>query len=343
MQDIEDSARTTPRRVVWSVTPDQSHSAYVKDVVSGLRTAGWTVDSLSLQDVASTQEQIIHIQWPEHVSRGPNPAKTAAKHARALMLLAAFRARKHRIIVTAHNIAPHGDSDPFDVWFREQILKMAETMIVLIPGHENQLRKLGQIHRDLQVVHIDHPIASSEAGPGSDASRDGLLILGLIHPYHRILEFVDALISLGSTRPVDIVGDIGDNALVEQLEQRSATHDWLTISAGYVPNERLEPILDRTAAVVSLQKVPFNSGGPYFAFDRRLPVLLTEGSQAKYLKEAIGDEWVFEVPTNERLLDLESLKTWIDSPRATPHLDDFVTDAIAKKHADVYELTLTGE
>ena len=343
MEDGEPARPNSPRRVIWSVTPEQSSSPYISDIVEALEESGWTVDPLSLHDLASTRGQIVHVQWPEHVSRGGGALKVAAKHARALALLGTIRARGHRVVLTAHNIAPHGESDQFDAWFRAQLFQIADALIVLVPSHEEKLRKLGHLRNGMRVVHIDHPTPPLETPVTSDLERSSLLILGLIHPYHRILEFVDALTTAGNTRPVEIVGRIGDDALADQMARRSAAREWLRISPGYISNEDLKPILERTAAVVSLQRTPFNSGGPYFAFPRCLPVILSEGSQATHLSEIVGPEWVFAMPRDEGQLDIELLERWIRSPRDTPAIDDLMAGVIATKHTDLYQLLLTDQ
>lgn len=340
------SPKVDQQRVVWSVTPDQSRSPYIGDIVGGLRSAGWTVDSLSLRNLASTKGQIVHIQWPEHVSQGPTRAKTAAKHLRAAGLLAAIRLRKHRVVVTAHNIAPHGKSDPFDAWFRSQILSLAEVMVVLVPGHEVELRRLGQVHPNQRIVVSAHPVvpetpqAPHQREAGEPNTQSGLIVLGLIHPYHRILEFVDALIAQSSTRPVHIIGSSADSDLVDELEQRAAKYDWLSISSGYLSDEELAPVVAGAAAVVSLQKVPFNSGAPFFALARNLPVVLTKGSQAADMKEVVGDGWIFEAPTNVQSLDVAALDSWLAQEREAPRLDRYTVEAVATEHIDMYELLL---
>lgn len=342
MQEIQTTPGHAGRRVIWSVTPDQTRSPYISDIERGLREAGWTVDKLSLRDLASTTGQIVHIQWPEHVSRSTTPAKTVAKHVRAVGLLAAIKLRRHHVVVTAHNVAPHGESDPFDEWFRAQILRLAEIMIVLVPDHERELRRLGQIHPELRVVTSRQPIVPEAPAEDESAAsdRESLLILGRIHPYHRILEFVDALIALGSTRPVEIVGSVGDGALVEALHQRATQHDWLTVSPGYISDEDIVPLIARTSAVVSLQRTPFNSGAPFFALARERPVILTTGAQAKLLAEEVGSDWVFEVPEDEQSLDIDALDAWLNAPRPTPTLDRYTLDAVACEHGELYELLL---
>ncbi len=344
MQEKQNPPARPRRRVIWSVTPDQSPSPYIADIVRGLRQDGWTIESLSLRDLATTTGEIVHIQWPEHVSRGPSPAKTAAKHVRALGLLAAIKLGKHRVVVTAHNISPHGDYDAFDAWFRDQILGLAEVMVVLVPAHEQELRLLGQVHPTLRVVTSRQPVVPeprnvAESEHASTQSTS-LLVLGQIHPYHRIQEFIEALVFLGNTRPVEVVGSVGDEELVADLERQAKTIEWLTVSPGYISDEELGPLIARTIAVVSLQRTAFNSGGPFFAFARELPVILSVGAQAKLLAEEVGNTWVFEVPADERTLDLDALNTWLESDRPSPVLDRYTVSAVAAEHTAIYELLL---
>lgn len=327
------------QRVIWSVTPDQSQSPYIISTVNALRDRQWTVDSLSLRDLLTSKGQLVHIQWPEHVSRGPKLAKTWAKHARAVAIVAALKQRRHRVIVTAHNISPHKSSDPVDAWFRTQILNLAEAMVVLVPEHEVALRKLGQVAPGTTVHSIPHPI-EGHIDIEFERERTTLLVLGHIHPYHRILEFVDLLITAGCTRPVEVVGSVGDPELVVALEQRANDHEWLTIRAGYVSDEDLQPILARTAAVVSLQSVPFNSGAPYFALPRALPMILSEGAQAKGLQAEEGPEWVFQISADETRFDLAELESWLGRDRTRPKLERYLAETVAEQHLEMYQFHL---
>lgn len=323
--------------VIWSVVPDQTSSPYVRDIVTSLRDHGLRVDSMSLRFLMSSTKQLVHIQWPEHVSRGPSTRRTLAKHARAVGLLAAFKTREHKLIVTAHNRAPHAKSDPFDAFFRQQVLNAADALVVLVPDHEAELRKLGQVGPNTQVHMIRHP-APTYDGP-KRGHRDGaLLMLGLIHPYRQVLEFVDSLISQGNTRPLHIAGTVGDDELVAQLVERERTTDWLHIRPGYLPEDDLELLLDETAAVISLQRNVLNSGGAFFALSRGIPVALTESSQAQSLASELGDEWIYQAPQDPSALNLEKLEGWIELQRSRPDLTDYSADAVAREHAALYEL-----
>ena len=330
-------------RAFWSVTPNQTSSPYVRNIATALEALGWDVAQLSVRDLASSQEQIIHIQWPEHVSRGPGTARTVAKHLRALALLEVLKRRRHRVVVTAHNLAPHGASDAFDEWFRAQILTLAKAVIVLVPAHEKQLRLSGQIASHTIVHSIRHPVDEVAATGPVSAERQSLLILGRIDPYHRILEFVDALIELGNTREVKIVGQVGDTELVDSLSLRARNTPWLHVHAGYASDQELASVVDRTAAVVSLQRTPFNSGGPYFALPRNIPAVLTAGAQARDIEDKVGSDWVFEVPQSENQLDLAKFEAWLRRDRSQPDLGLFTAAAVAEAHIEVYRTLLSKE
>ena len=331
---------TGTQRAFWSVTPEQTSSSYINIVAAAVEERGWEITPLSVRELATTTGQIVHIQWPEHVSRGVGTAKTAAKHARALGILAMIKQRRHRVVVTAHNLAPHGPSNTFDDWFRGQIHALADALVVLIPDHERQLRLQGQVASHTTVHAIRHPVEDASPVESSGVDRKSLLILGQIHPYHRILEFVDALIDNGNSRPVTVVGKIGDSDLVDVLKRRAQDNSWLDIWTGYVDHEELEPLVKQAAAVVSLQRTPFNSGGPYFSLPRHIPAVLSAGSQARSICEEVGADWAFEVPNPESQLDLESFERWLDKDRTPPELGKHSSTTAAEGHVELYESLL---
>ncbi len=327
-------------RVFWSVTPQQTQSPYIRDIAGAIEALGCRVESLTLRAIAQSSQEIVHIQWPEHVSRGPSTPATFAKHGRAVALLAALRLRKHAIVLTAHNRAPHGESDPFDAWFRRTVQKHAAAMVLLVPGHHATLEQDNAIGDNTIVRTIAHP-THPPANPLTlrpDSERTQLVVLGQIHPYHRIEEFIDALTAQNNTRPVLIIGGVGDEALLARLRQKAHALSWLTVQPGFADDATLEPILENSAAIVSLQRNTFNSGGPFYALPRGLPIIMSSGAQASNIDELAGDDWVFAVPDDVGSLDLASLNTWLDRKRTKPVLEPFAIDRIAAAHIELYEL-----
>lgn len=326
--------------MIWSVTPDQTNSPYVRDLVGAIESAGWAVETLTLRALIRQSRALVHIQWPEHVSRGPRPLITLLKHVRAAMIIAALRARKHRVILTAHNRSPHGESDAFDAWFRRAAQRLSVATILLVPEHEALLRNDDALHRRSLVVTIPHPM-HPPAEPIDllpEVDRTQLLILGQIHPYHRILELINALDANGNNRRVLVAGGVGDHALFDELEQLATTREWLTVRPGFADDAVLGPILAETAALVSLQRNVFNSGGPFYALPRGLPVVVSAGPQADDLIRSVGEDWVFPVPDDVATLDTEELNAFLDRPRSDLDLDSFDVAVIARQHTELYEL-----
>lgn len=325
-------------RVFWSVTPGQTQSPYISDIVDAIETQGWTVESMTLRDLARTSKQIVHIQWPEHVSRGPSTATTVAKHLRAVGLVAALRIRKHAVVITAHNRAPHGDSDAVDAWFRRSIQRHAAAMVLLVPGHKDDLTMDNAIGPHTMVRTIPHPTHPPSTQLVLNPERHQLVVLGQIHPYHRIAEFVSVLEAHNNSRPVLIVGGVGDSELLAELTATAKRLPWLSIQPGFASNETLEPILADAAAIVSLQRNTFNSGGPFYSLPRNLPIIMSSGAQATSLRDEAGDDWVFAVPDAVENLDVPALETWIQQDRTEPMLDSFDVEGIAASHIELYEL-----
>lgn len=327
-------------RVFWSVTPAQTSSPYIRDIANEIEARGCRIEPLSLRAVATTTKEVVHIQWPEHVSRGPSAAVTLAKHARAVGLLAALRMRKHSIVLTAHNRAPHGDSDAVDAWFRRAVQRHAAATILLVPEHQQALESDGAIHANTIVRTIPHPTHPPDEplDLAPHAERRELVVLGQIHPYHQIEEFVTALEAQGNTRPVLVVGGVGDDELLHSLQTAADRLPWLRVRPGFAADDELEPILSRAAAIVSLQRNTFNSGGPFYALPRNLPIIMSAGAQANDLIDHAGADWVYPVPTRVADLDVAEMHAWLDRERMQPSLEHFTIGAIAVSHIELYEL-----
>ena len=326
-----------PRRIFWSVTPEQTNSPYIGDIAGALRMADWAVEPFTTRELLTTSDEIVHIQWPEHVSRGSSTATTLAKHLRTGPLLTALRTRGHRVVVTAHNRAPHGASDPVDAWFRSQVLAMADAIVVLVPEHGSELRESGAIGPRTNVVTIPHPIHAPKTAVNPATEQDLLVVLGQIHPYHLIEEFLDAFDHDVCPYEVLVIGGVGDDELLGRLRERASTAPWLSIEPGFADDAKLAPHLSRCAAVVSLQRNTFNSGGPFFALPRNLPIVMSAGAQANDLIERVGAEWVFPVEENVELRCVE-LNDWLGQVRSKPALSPFTLEAVTTAHIELYEL-----
>ena len=107
---------------------------------------------------------------------------------------------------------------------------------------------------------------------------------------------------------------------------------------GISSDEELAPILADAAAVVSLQRNTFNSGGPFYALPRNLPIIINQGGQADDLHEHVGADWVYAVPTTVRSLDVPDLEEWLGRTRSSPDLSRYEVDVIAQEHIELYEL-----
>ena len=247
----------SPLRVYWSVTPEQGSSTYIRTVVSGLRDRGVTVNALSVFELLRQRGQIIHIQWPEHISRGTNPFTTALKHGRALGLLVAWKLRGHRLVVTAHNRTPHHETNAFDSKFRAAVYRNADAVIALVAGHFELLEQDGTIDGRIRREAIPHPLVTERVATNRDRSDGALVILGQIHPYHLIEEFIAAWEDSSVQRQVIVIGAPGDPELAERLRRKASTNEALRVYAEFMPDDELADVLADAVAIVALQRNTF--------------------------------------------------------------------------------------
>lgn len=326
--------------VYWSVTPEQSSSPYVRTVVAGLRDRGVTVSPIGLLPCLRTSGSIVHIQWPEHVSRGASPTKTALKQARAFGLLAIARARGHAIVLTAHNRVPHHETNAVDSHFRNRVYANADALVALVGEHFDLLMLDGTIDAQTRREVIPHPLVSPVLAKEHTPSDGPLVILGQIHSYHLVEEFVAAWERSNLRREAIIIGAAGDKELVSRLEGRALNHDRLSVHVGFMPDDELGDVLTRAAAIIALQRNPFNSGAPFDALPRGLPIVLSAGAQADDLTRTVGAEWVFTMPAEPHADDIASLEAWLGIDRTEPSLHPYQPDVVCEAHIELYRSLL---
>jgi hypothetical protein len=323
-------------RVHWSVMPTLTSSIYISSLVSALEDLGVDVRRMSLRTLARSSGELVHIQWPEHVSSAPGRFRRTAKGIRSLVLVGVIRARGHRIVLTAHNLEPHFPTNVVDRIFRRTVEGMAEEIVVMAPGQIEELEAAGVENVRHRAVLIRHPVRSPLEAP--TASHDGaLLMLGMIASYHQPCEFVEALAAAGSTRRVIVVGAVGEQETLASLDRLAEAHEWLETLPGFLPDDELLSVLASTTALVALQRRPFNSGAPFFALPQGLPVILSESALVDDLIEMVGAEWVHPVPRDPLRMDVDALERFLRVERNELDLSPFAPSLIAEQHVQVYE------
>lgn len=326
----------------WSVTPELTTSTYVSSVVEALRDRGVDVQRMTLRSLLRSSNELVHIQWPEHVSSGPGTLRRLAKGARSLVLLQALRRKGHRVVLTAHNLEPHLPMSRIDRMFRRGVERIARAIIVMAPGHVDELETAGlrDVHR--RAVLVRHP-AGRPLEATSTSDRQALLILGLIASYHQPVEFIEALAAAGSTRRIVIAGEVGELETLDALNALAAQHSWVDVRPGFLDGAEFLEVLESTVALVALQRRPFNSGAPFFAFPQGLPVILTEGPLATDLAKQVGPGWVHSLPRDPMATDVAALDRFLSEEREAPDLSAFAPSLIAKQHVDLYEAIASGD
>lgn len=318
------------------MVPSLTASIYISSLVTALEDQGVDVQRMSLRTLARSSGELVHIQWPEHVSNAPGRLKGMVKGARSLLLLGVLRARQHRVLLTAHNPEPHFPSNVVDRIFRRSIERMAEEIIVMAPGQVAELEAAGIANVRGRASVVRHPMRLPRDVPST--SPDGaLLLLGIIASYHQPCQFVEALAAAGSTRSVIVVGSVGEQETLKSLERLAETHEWLDVRAGFLPDDDLVDLLDSTAAIVALQRNAFNSGAPFFAFPHGLPVVLSESALVDDLRQIVGPEWVHSVPRDPREMDVRALEAFLSEERHDVDLSPFSPALIAEQHVTIYE------
>ena len=321
--------------VHWSIVPSQTSSPYVIDVVGEIERQGVRVSRMSVRALARQKAQVVHIQWPEHVSRGPGRIRTIAKSLRAAGILAVCQSRGHRIVLTAHNLEPHLTSSRFDEWFRRRVEHLADAIVVMAHGHARELEESGvaDVRRRARVIR--HPMAAGQ-DRAPNTKRGPLVVLGLLASYHRPHDVVRALAALGSTRPVVVVGAVGEAEVLDELRALEADHAWLDLRPGFMPDDELDRLITESSAIVALQQHPFNSGAPFVAIPNGRPVVLTTSALAEDLARTIGDDWVYPLPADLESLDLTAFESFLRRERRPPDFDGYRVETVGAQHIDLY-------
>lgn len=336
---------TEPERLSVIIHPvvNERTSPHLVRLTEAFDAEGIDFRRLRATALTGREPVLVHVNWPEHIVRSDGPlAKRLLKQAEAVVITILLLLRPHRVVWTAHNLAPHdGWKGPIERILFWAMCRRMRAVVVLVPGHEQQI-----VERYPNLVGVPFvPIEWGSVAVSSDSppARPGvgvpvrLLMVGAIGPYKQqldVMRWLAPFVESGQAT-LTLAGPVGDHDYLEQV-RAAAPPGGLEVIDRWVSDPELDDIIRSHHAVLAPQENAFNTGVPYVALPAGTPVAMSPSRQADWLIESQGEQWVRVLPDTNDEMAIAQLLAWaaLERTGASPGPWDWKPKAQA--HREVY-------
>ncbi|MGI9602644.1 MAG: glycosyltransferase [Acidimicrobiales bacterium] len=302
--------------VRWHPVPDdRTSSPYIHQLAAGLTELGVTIEPLGLSS-AVRHDDPVHVHWPENLLRTDGSVtRRAASAVWAATVLAAIRSRSTPVVYTAHNLAPHdGFRGRLDRSAYGAFLAAVDVVICHQAADRDRLVERWPVLAGCRFETIEHgPLLLGPARTEPPPPPTQLVALGRIAPYKLLGELTAAWPEAGVEATLHIAGDSLDDDLADRL----ATADQVTVEPDRISDARFHHLLIGAHAAFALQRDGLTSGAAVAALTHGVPVIVSPGAQADELLAHYGADWV-HVLTTPSPSEVAEAVSWAGAPKPGP-------------------------
>jgi beta-1,4-mannosyltransferase len=294
---------------------------------------------------------ILHIHWPEGIFEGAGGDRrliVALKALRVLGVAKRIRQRGGKVVVTAHNAAPHRALTGWRrmIWqsYHARLLQQVDHIIGLSADSLDSYRAANPIIEAVPSTIIAHPHYRKdypivEQGIARDAWNIPVdrWVLGMVGSLRGSKNLVEAANTFLAIRRSDecllIAGAAGDNLIGERLAHMAAGSEGaIRLVVGGLDDARFASAIAACDACLINQTTTLNSGTALVTLSLDRALIAPSVGTLPSLAAELGTRWVslFEPP-----LTKPNLRASIDALRSTdregrPNLDHLDPDALSR-------------
>jgi len=237
--------------------------------------------------------EVLHIHWPERMTKDANALRAMLKSATFVALLSWNRLRKVSNVATVHNLNPHDGTGAFERWVLALWTKSCRARIFL----SRTGMDAAPTGNGVLIPHGDYAPFLAKVGWMKETSRrDALLTFGYLRPYKGIEKLMNLISHEGSLR-LTVAGKPLSPTYREKLEdlarEASGTVELIPRS---LSSEELLRAIGLSEFVILPYTSVYNSGAALLALSAGRPLIVTESPSMRELQCEVGNEWVVTLP-----------------------------------------------
>lgn len=325
-------------RVLQVLDPPDGTTRYVDQIVHGL-PGDITLDWFTWRRALTTSYDVLHVHWPERLTRGRSRWKRPLVRAALCVLLVRLRLTRTAIVRTEHNVGPHEAGDPVEGLLLRWLDRWTTLAIQLNPTTPVDTRRLNVA---IPLGHYRDRFARFGRLP---VIPGRLLYFGLIRPYKgvdRLLECMSELSDPGIS--LRVVGRPQTPYWHDLVTAATRTDARVTALLEFVDDETLVAEVSQAALVTMPYLELHNSATLLVALSLNRPVLVPRTPSTEALLAEVGSAWMSVYDGELSPADLAAaLRRVEDAPASTPpNLADRDWEVIGARHAHAYRAALTA-
>lgn len=323
-----------PIKVLLSAHFDGTNP-FVDQFVDSITPAA-SVERFSWPTALRGDYDLLHVHWPEVLTRGTEPALVRAR--RVIRLAIRLRLTRTPLVQTVHNLSPHDPGGRLDRFLLGLLDRATTRFVVMSQTHQRMLAPR-------QVDLIAHP-HYRDAYPASDATPRyrAALFFGMLRPY----KSVPALMAAFSRAQIEdstltVAGECRSPAYSQELHDLAQRDERITLRTESIPACEVADLICSHSLVVVPYSQLGNSGVLLLALSMGRPVLVPAGPIANELKEEVGADWIHTYPAEEGRAALRrglrhALRAGI--PDGSPDLSGRDWSQAGRRYVEVYRRAL---
>lgn len=337
--------------------PDWQSAIYQQLLAKALKPLGIEVDFLSeykrilpfARGVRAHPCELIHLHWPEAYFDPRHDGLDLLRRARFRMDLY-LGTRRAPLVVTAHNLLPHGRANE---WFVHANIQAALTRAKRIIVHSSASIPLLEstfkidsgkcrviLPGDLSE-ELGPPLPASVAGQSLGIPAPVCLMFGMVKAYKGIEGMISFWKSHQPKATLAIVGKPETEQYGKELKEMIQGDPNIITHFEFLPGEKLRQWLSIARCVIFNFSEIFNSGGAALARSYGIPILMPASATTINLKEPHPLVIRFEDGAFESSLNA-ALELKADYQLAEPWRKATSWQNVAKATAKVYEECCSG-
>ena len=271
-----------PIKIIFN-PPENSENQYIRILVNAIQNNGFQIEKLDdfFQNWAHFKSiQLIHLNWFENLD-DTSHLKMWKSYLRKLVVLAAIRFGKKKLVWTMHNRLSHEKkSGKLSQKLTKKLVEQADAIVIHSKVSEAILRS-SYPTSSARIEYIPHPDFIDVYPPSKSATKTfpgnglQLLFVGAVKPYKNIELLIEVVSQYPEEVSLKIAGNPNSLGYKAELEQLAAGKSNIHLQLEFIPDPELPGLIQQADLLVlpySLES-SLNSGTVILAFSYQRTVI----------------------------------------------------------------------
>lgn len=283
---------------------------------------------------------LLHLHWPESLTRGRNPFVSYIKKFLLFLLLIRLKFMRIPVVITVHNLEPHEKKNALDRKFDKFLIPKNATKIYMQNGFP-----LKDQHFFIPHGNYDRLFHNLQ-GLTSKVKFYRYICFGYLRPYKNIEELIRFF--PGELQSLLIAGQPISASYGRSLEaclKNRISTSGISLELNLLSETRLLNLIISADIAIFPHKNIYNSGSVLLALSAPIPIIVTDSLSMRELQREVGAEWLQIIPVEFDGADLHDAVKILESfhrfrGQRSPLSSERNWDVIAQKYLHVYKSLL---